>query len=98
MKNKQDILLRPFKLKHLALKNRIISAPHEPAYAEGGHPRQRYQLYHEAKAKGGIAMTMFGGSANVAPDSPSVFGQLYIGDNSVIPYFKEFANRIHKYD
>jgi len=45
-------------------------------------------LYHEEKAKGGVALTMVGGSTNIAPDSPSVFGQLYVGDDSIIPWFK----------
>ena len=98
MDKKYDVLLQPFKLKQLTLKNRIMSTPHEPAYSEDGKPKERYQLYHEAKAQGGIGMTMFGGSANIAPDSPSVFGQLYVGDDSIVPYFQEFADRIHKYD
>ena len=94
----KDPLLRPFTLKNLRLKNRIISTPHAPAYDDNGMPGQRYQLYHEEKAKGGIGMTMFGGSSCIAPDSPSVFGQLYIGNDDVIPYFEEFSNRIHQYD
>ncbi len=98
MVKKQDILLQPFKLKHLTLKNRIMSTPHAPSYPVDGMPAERYQLYHEEKAKGGIAMTMFGGSSNISPDSPSVFGQLYVGDDRVVPYFKEFADRIHKHD
>jgi 2,4-dienoyl-CoA reductase-like NADH-dependent reductase (Old Yellow Enzyme family) len=98
MAPKQDILLQPFKLKHLTLKNRILSTPHEPAYSEDGMPKERYQLYHEAKAKGGIGMTMFGGSASIAADSPSVFGQLNLATDAIIPYFREFSDRIHKYD
>ncbi len=98
MAQKRDILLNPFQLKHLTLKNRILSTPHEPAYSEGGMPKERYQLYHEAKAKGGLAMTMFGGSASIAPDSPSVFGQLNLATDDIIPYFRAFSKRIHKYD
>ena len=98
MSTKTDPLLQPFTLRHLTLKNRIMSTPHEPAYAEDGMPKERYQLYHEEKAKGGIAMTMFGGSANVAADSPSVFGQLYVANDDVLPYFRQFADRIHQYD
>jgi len=45
-----DPLLQPFQLKHLTLRNRIFSPSHEPAYAEGGVPKLRYQLYHEEKA------------------------------------------------
>ncbi|WP_151476876.1 NADH:flavin oxidoreductase [Streptomyces albicerus] len=90
-----DPLLQPFQLKHLTLRNRIISTSHEPAYAEDGKPKLRYQLYHEEKAKGGIALTMIGGSATVAIDSPSSFGQLSVADDAIIPYFREIADRVH---
>ncbi|MGH6892731.1 MAG: N-methylproline demethylase, partial [Dongiaceae bacterium] len=92
-----DPLLQPFQLKHLTLKNRIISTSHEPAYSEEALPKLRYQLYHEEKAKGGIALTMIGGSSIVAPDSPQVFGNLYVGSDAVIPHFQELARRVHRY-
>jgi 2,4-dienoyl-CoA reductase-like NADH-dependent reductase (Old Yellow Enzyme family) len=90
-----DPLLAPFALKHLRLRNRIVSTSHEPAYAEDGLPKLRYQLYHEEKAKGGIGLTMIGGSANVAIDSPSAFGQLYVGDDTIVAYFRQLADRVH---
>ncbi len=90
-----DPLLQPFDLKHLTFRNRVMSTSHEPAYAEDAKPKLRYQLYHEEKAKGGIALTMFGGSTNVAPDSPPVFGQLYAGDDDIVPYFQQLADRVH---
>ena len=34
-----DPLLAPLRLKHLTLKNRVVSTSHEPAYAEGGLPK-----------------------------------------------------------
>jgi 2,4-dienoyl-CoA reductase-like NADH-dependent reductase (Old Yellow Enzyme family) len=92
-----DPLLQPFQLKHLTLKNRILSTSHEPSYAEDAKPKLRYQLYHEEKAKGGVALTMFGGSANIAPDSPAAFGQIYVGDDDIIPYFQQMAERIHRH-
>ena len=82
-----DPLLQPFQLRHLHLRNRILSTSHAPSFAEHGHPGDRYRLYHEEKAKGGVALTMIGGSTNISPDSPSVFGQLYAGDDSIIPWF-----------
>ena len=51
-----DPLLRPFELKHLRLKNRILSTSHEPAYAEDAKPKLRYQLYHEEKAKDSLRL------------------------------------------
>ena len=65
-----DPLLQPFALRHLKLRNRIVSTAHAPAYVEDGHPRDRYRLYHEEKAKGGLGLTIIGGSTNIAPDSP----------------------------
>ena len=90
-----DPLLQPFRLKHLTLKNRVMSTAHAPTYVEDGLPQLRYQLYHEEKAKGGLALTMFGGSSSVAADSPSSFGQIDISHDRIIPVLQAFAGRIH---
>ncbi len=79
MTPKTDPLLQPFRLRHLTIRNRIMSTSHAPAYAADEMPGERYQRYHEEKARGGIGLSMFGGSSNVSPDSPSVFGNLYVG-------------------
>ena len=50
-----DPLLEPFALRHLTLRNRVVSTSHEPAYAEDGMPKDRYRLYHREKARGGVA-------------------------------------------
>lgn len=34
-----DPLLQPYRLQHLALKNRLIITSHEPAYPEDGMPK-----------------------------------------------------------
>ena len=90
-------LLEPFRLRHVTFRNRLMSTSHAPGYVEDRHPKLRYQLYHEEKAKGGLALTMFGGSSNIAPDSPSAFGQIYIGDDSIIPVLREFSERVHRH-
>ena len=54
-----DPLLQPYRLKHLTLKNRVMSTAHEPAYSEDGLPKARYRLYHAEKARGGMALTLF---------------------------------------
>ncbi len=88
-------LFEPFTLGHLRLKNRIISTSHAPAYAEDGMPGPRYQRYHEEKARGGLALTMFGGSSSVSTDSPPSFGQLQLGEDRVVAHLSAFADRIH---
>ncbi len=92
-----DPLFQPLTVRNVTFKNRIMSTSHACGLEEGGMPKERYQRYHEEKAKGGIGLTMFGGSSNVAPDSPSVFQQLYVGDDEVIPYLQEFSERVHRH-
>ena len=90
-----DPLLQPYRLKHLTLKNRIMSTAHEPAYSEDGMPKDRYRLYHLEKAKGGIAMTMTAGSAIVAEDSPPAFGNLHAYKDEIVPWLKRLADDCH---
>jgi 2,4-dienoyl-CoA reductase-like NADH-dependent reductase (Old Yellow Enzyme family)/thioredoxin reductase len=92
-----DPLLTPLTIGHLKLKNRIMSTSHASGLEEGGMPAERYQLYHEEKAKGGLALTMFGGSSNIAPDSPNIFRQLDVGVDAVIPHLQRFSERIHRH-
>jgi N-methyl-L-proline demethylase len=92
-----DPLLQPFQLRHLMLRNRIFSTSHEPAYAENGMPTKRYRLYHEEKAKGGLAMTMTAGSAVVSSDSPPAFGNLHAFDDAIVPWIRELTDGIHSH-
>lgn len=94
----RDPLLQPLKVGHLTLKNRIFSTSHAIRFGRDGLPQERYQLYHEEKAKGGIALTMFGGSSNVSPDSGAVFGALNLYHDNAIPVLRQFADRIHRHD
>ena len=96
-KSQYPNLLEPFRLRHVTFRNRLMSTSHAPGYVEDRHPKLRYQLYHEEKAKGGLALTMFGGSSNIAPDSPSAFGQIWIGDDSIVPVLREFSERVHRH-
>ncbi len=92
-----DPLLEPFQLKHLTLRNRIFSSAHEPAYGEGGMPTDRYRLYHEEKAKGGVALTMTAGSAVVAEDSPPSFGNLHAYDDAIVPWIQRLTDGVHEH-
>ncbi len=93
-----DPLFSPYRLKHLTLKNRIISTAHEPAYTENGRAGERYRLYHLEKAKGGLAMTMIAGSAVIARDSPQAFGNLRVDQDEAIADFRAIARAVHAED
>jgi 2,4-dienoyl-CoA reductase-like NADH-dependent reductase (Old Yellow Enzyme family) len=90
-----DPLLQPYRLKHLVFRNRLMSTAHEPAYTEDGLPKKRYRLYHVEKARGGIALTMIGGSSVVAPDSPQAFGNILLYKDEVVRWLKELADDVH---
>lgn len=92
-----DPLLQPFKLKNLTLRNRIMSTSHEPAYTEDGLPKERYRLYHAEKAKGGMALTMIGGSAVVDIDSPQAFGNIQLHKDEVVKWLGELADDVHSH-
>lgn len=92
-----DPLLQPFKLKNLVLRNRIMSTSHEPAYTEDGLPKERYRLYHAEKAKGGMALTMIGGSAVVDIDSPQAFGNIQLHKDEVVKWLAELADDVHSH-
>ena len=92
-----DPLLEPFGLKHLSLRNRVVSTSHEPAYSEDGMPKERYAAYHVEKAKGGVALTMIGGSGVVSRDSPPAFGNLELYRDAIVPWFARLAEQVHEH-
>lgn len=92
-----DPLLQPYTIKHLTLRNRIMSTAHEPNYHEDGMPKDRYRLYHVEKAKGGIALTMTAGSAVVSRDSPPAFGNLLAYRDEIVPWLAKLADECHEH-
>lgn len=90
-----DPLLQPFQLKHLTLKNRIMTTSHEPAYPENGMPTQRYRAYHEERAKAGVALAMTAGSAAVSKDSPPVFNNILAYKDEVVPWIQALTDGCH---
>jgi len=72
-----------------------MSTAHAPGYIEDRMPKQRYRLYHQAKAKGGLGLTMFGGSCTVSPDSPAAFAQIDLSHDRVIPWISDMAQSVH---
>jgi len=93
-----DPLLQPFQLKHLTLKNRVMSSSHEPAYSEDGMPKERYAAYHAEKARGGMALTMTAGTAIVSPDSPPAFGNLFAYTDEIVPWIQRLTDAVHEHD
>lgn len=92
-----DPLLQPYKLRHLTLRNRIMTTSHEPAYPEDGMPKDRYRLYHEARAKGGVALAMTAGSASVSRNSPPAFNNILAYKDEVVPWIRRLTDGCHEH-
>jgi 2,4-dienoyl-CoA reductase-like NADH-dependent reductase (Old Yellow Enzyme family)/thioredoxin reductase len=92
-----DPLLQPYRLRHLTLKNRIMTTSHEPAYPEDGMPKDRYRAYHVERARGGVALTMTAGSAIVSRDSPPAFNNVLAYRDEVVPWLKKLADECHEH-
>ncbi len=91
-----DPLLDPYRLRGLTLRNRVVSTSHEPAYTVDGLPKDRYRLYHLEKARGGVGLTMIGGSAVVSPDSPPAFGNILLYKDEVVPWLRRLTDDVHE--
>lgn len=92
-----DPLLQPYQLKHLTLRNRIITTSHEPAYPEDGMPKALYRAYHVERAKAGVALTMTAGSAAVSRDSPPVFNNILAYKDEVVGWMKDLTDECHEH-
>ena len=58
-------------------------------------PKDRYRLYHREKALGGVGLTMIGGSAVIAPDSPPSFGNLLLYKDEIVPWLRRLTEDVH---
>lgn len=93
-----DPLLQPFQLKHLTLRNRIMTTSHEPAYPQDGMPKERYAAYHAERAKAGVALAMTAGSAAVSRDSPPVFNNILAFRDDVVPWIQQLTDAVHEHE
>ncbi|VVN25215.1 putative N-methylproline demethylase [Pseudomonas fluorescens] len=92
-----DPLLQPYKIKHLTLRNRIMTTAHEPAYPVDGMPQALYRAYHVERAKAGVALTMTAGSAAVSRDSPPVFNNVLAYKDEVVGWLKDLTDECHEH-
>ena len=98
MAHEYRALFTPREIGSLTLSNRIYSSGHAEAMAENGRPTERLRRYHEAKARGGCALTIFGGSSSVHPSSPAAaWKQIANHDDSIIPGYRGIADAVHQH-
>lgn len=93
------MLLSPFNLNKVTLRNRIVSTAHAEVYAEpGGLPADRYIRYYEEKAKGGVGLAICGGSSPVSIDSPQGWWKsVNLSTDKIIDPLSRLAAAMHRH-
>ncbi len=91
-----DRIFEPLTIKDVTIRNRIVSTSHSEVFAKDGLPTDRLIAYHTEKARGGIGMTMCGGSSSVSIDSPTGWwNSLNVATDDIIPGLTRLASSVH---
>ena len=90
-------LFTPLTLRRRTLKNRIFSTGHMAVMLRDGKPTEQMAAYHEAKAKGGTALTIIE-AARVHCSGDSGRPAIRAYDPACIPGYARLAENCHAYD
>ncbi|WP_300386543.1 FAD-dependent oxidoreductase [Clostridium sp.] len=91
-------LYSPLKISNLTLKNRVGMAPMTLGYeAKDGSISPESTDFWRERAKGGVGMIVVD-AVTVDPKVPYLGHTMTLGDDRLIPSFKEFTDEMHKYD
>ncbi|MGM0986627.1 MAG: dimethylglycine demethylation protein DgcA [Pseudomonadota bacterium] len=92
-----DALFEPIRIGKLTIRNRVVSTAHAEVHAtDGGMTTERYVRYYEEKAKGGVGLSICGGSSVVSIDSPQGWwSSVNLATDRIIPHFQNLADAVH---
>lgn len=88
------MLLEPFRLGPLTLRNRIVFAAHLTNYAEDGRPTAQHAAYYAARAAGGAGLVITEEHSVDPTDRP--YEKLIDGtDPGVVPGYRAITDAVH---
>ena len=93
----QKKLFEPLIIRKKVLKNRIFSTGHMAVMLKEGCPTESMIAYHEAKAKGGAALTIIE-AARVHPSGDTGRPAIRAYDPNCISGYKKLTAACHRYD
>jgi 2,4-dienoyl-CoA reductase-like NADH-dependent reductase (Old Yellow Enzyme family) len=94
----KEKVFAPITINNLELKNRIFKAPTLECMAtEAGAPTEKLTRFYKRAAKGGSGL-MITGLSYVSKEGKGYLGQNGIYDDSLIPAWKDFTDKIHEAD
>ncbi|WP_072374840.1 bile acid Fe-S flavoenzyme BaiCD [Thermophilibacter mediterraneus] len=89
-----DHLFSPFRVRGLALKNRVILPAMGTRFCEDRHVTQRLIDYHVARARSGCALNIVEVSSVHTPSAPSMF--VSISEDEYVPGHRALVDAIHE--
>lgn len=89
-------LFAPFRLRHLEIRNRILSTGHQTFLAQNGAPGEDLIAYHAARAMGGAGLIIVE-SARFHASSFTDYPELIITDDRCIPAYRGLADAVHQH-
>ncbi|PVA10689.1 oxidoreductase [Pelagivirga sediminicola] len=89
-----DHVVKPVRLRHKTLKNRVVFGAHTANMADNGLPGAQHLAYYEERAIGGAAMIVVEPMA-VHPAAVLTRGNFRVGTDDVIPHFRKITEACH---
>lgn len=90
-----DVLFRPFRLKGLELKNRIVMAPMTRGMAEGGIPGAKQAEYYRRRAAGGVGLILSEGTVIDRPVARNLPGIPFFHGAAALAGWKGVIDAVH---
>jgi 2,4-dienoyl-CoA reductase-like NADH-dependent reductase (Old Yellow Enzyme family) len=90
-----DSLFRPFQLKSLTLKNRIVMAPMTRAFSPGGIPGQNVADYYRRRAESDVGLILSEGTVIDRPSSRNEAGIPFFHGKDALAGWKNVIDTVH---
>ncbi|MBB3228541.1 2,4-dienoyl-CoA reductase-like NADH-dependent reductase (Old Yellow Enzyme family) [Luteibacter sp. Sphag1AF] len=90
-----DVLFRPFQLKSLSLKNRVVMAPMTRAFAPEGVPNAQIAAYYRRRAEGEVGLILSEGTVIDRPASRNDPGIPFFHGAPALDGWKHVIDAVH---
>jgi 2,4-dienoyl-CoA reductase-like NADH-dependent reductase (Old Yellow Enzyme family) len=89
------VLFEPFRIRSLALKNRIVMAPMTRSFALGGLPGEANAAYYRRRAEGGVGLILSEGTVIDRPASRNEPGIPFFHGSAALAGWKQVIDAVH---
>ncbi len=91
----RDVLFRPFTVKSLTLKNRIVMSPMGQGHAAGGVPDPGYPAYYRRRAEGEVGLVISGATAIPHPSAPMDINEPHFHGEAALAAWQLALDEVH---